>query len=145
MARLVKHGSQGVADAPTGGEAKDAFDLSGDKKQVPEVMPVSAMDLGSNTSLYDKEAVGKDVLPPDANQKETGQDIEGTPFKSFVESPKGKILPIEKSGDPATPVEDADLERFANQGTPDYQGAKDNLDAEEELKKAVGHKTHSGL
>jgi hypothetical protein len=140
MGKLVKHGSQGVAD---GTEAKDVFDLSGDKLQAP--LGVSELSLGPNTALYDKEAVGKDVLPPDAVQKQTGQEIDGTPFKEFVESPKGKILPIEKSGDPATPVEDADLERFANQGTPDYQGAKDNLDAEEELKKPVGHKTHSGL
>lgn len=142
MGRLVKHGSQGVADAPAGGEAKDSFDLG--------TLPQSeAMDVSKNTALYDKEAVGKAVLTDQAPETvEEGQETGGTPFKEFVESPKGTVLPIEKSGKVEEPIADSDLERFANQGTPDYEGQKESQEDPATMvigQKTLGHKTKSGL
>lgn len=66
---------------------------------------------------------------------------------SLTEVKEGTIAPIDKAGNPNTPLEDADMARFANQGTPDYEGEKAGFDAEtlETGKKVSGHKTKAGL
>ena len=126
MGKLVKHGSQGVAD---GTVAKDSFDM-------PETLPqIENLELAKNTSLYDKEATGKNILP------EVNDAVEDVPAdKDWVEVSQGTIAP-QQAGKPEYPLEDADMARFANQGTPDYVGKKDNLDDGESLKKPLGHLT----
>jgi hypothetical protein len=130
MAKLVKHGSQGVAD---GTPAKDIFDM-------PETAPlgVEGLELSKNTALYDKEAGTKSVPEIASTIDDVATD------KSFVEVSKGTIAP-QQAGSPDTPLQDSDQARFANQGAPDYEGKKDSLDSEESLKQALGHKTSSGL
>jgi hypothetical protein len=131
MVKLVKHGSQGVDD---GSGAKDSFDM-------PETLPQSeAMDVSKNTALYDKEAVGKNVLP---ELNDAVDDV--AKDNNLATDKKGMIGLQQDAGSPDTPVNDADMERFANQGTPDYEGQKEGLEDGELLKKAVGHKTPSGL
>jgi hypothetical protein len=131
MAKLVKHGSQGVAD---GTPAKDSFDM-------PETLPqIGNLELSKNTALYDKEAIGKDVL---AGESKASVDDVATD-KSFVEVSQGTIAP-QQAGSVDTPVHDPDMTRFANQGAPNYEGKTDSLDDEESLKKPLGHKTSSGL
>jgi len=103
--------------------------------------PHTGIDVGANKAVQEKE-ISKDVCP---ELKDAVEDVPaGAPW---AEAPEGKIIPIEKSGDPTTPLPDADLERFANQGTPDYQGQKADMEAEtqEVGKKVKGHKTKSGL
>lgn len=129
MGKLVKHGSQGVTD---GTEAKDSFDM-------PETLPqIGNLDLAKNTSLYDKEAGTKSVPEIASTINDVSAD------KAWVEVSQGTIAP-QQAGSPDTPLNDADQARFANQGTPDYEGTKDTLDDDESLKKALGHKTSSGL
>lgn len=134
MARLVKHGSQGVADAPSGGEAKDIFDM-------PNEAPMGTQPLGlsENSALWDKRAMDKNVLP------EHKAAIEDVPAEqTWMEKKSNNIMP-QTDGNPVTPINDPDQTKFANQGAPDYEGKKDSMENEEVLKKAVGHKTNSGL
>jgi len=136
MGRLVKHGSQGVADAPTGGEAKDAFDLG----TLPQA---EAMELGPNTALYDKEAVGKNVLP------EAKAAIEDVPTDAvWTGDKKGTIALQQDAGESEESIKDPDLERFANRGTPDYEGQKESQEDASTMvvgQKTLGHKTKSSL
>jgi hypothetical protein len=129
MAKLVKHGSQGVAD---GTPAKDSFDM-------PETLPqIGNLELSKNTALYDKEAGTKSVPEIASTIDDVATD------KSFVEVSQGTIAP-QQAGSVDTPVHDPDMTRFANQGAPNYEGKTDSLDDEESLKKPLGHKTSSGL
>lgn len=133
MVKLVSHGSQGVAD---GTPAKDVFDLAGEKKYAP--LGVEGLELSKNTALYDKETGSKSVPEIASTIDDVATD------KSFVEVSQGTIAP-QQAGSPDTPLNDSDQSRFANQGTPDFEGHKDSLEDGEVLKKAVGHKTPSGL
>ena len=129
MVKIVKHGSQGVAD---GTGAKDSFDM-------PETLPqIGSLELASNTALYDKEAGSKSVPEIASTIDDVAKD------KSFVEVSQGTIAP-QQAGSPDTPLKDSDQARFANQGAPNYEGKTDSLDSEESLKKALGHLTKSGL
>ena len=130
MGKLVKHGSQGVAD---GTVAKDSFDM-------PETLPqIEGLEAGKQEGIQSKE-MSKDVLPEVESAKD---DVPAD--EAWVEEKSGKIAPQQNAGSKDTPLEDPDLARFANQDGPDYQGTKDNMEGDEVLKKAVGHKTKSGL
>jgi hypothetical protein len=129
MGKLVKQGPKDIG-VDEGTTAKDSFDM-------PETLPqVSGLEAGANEALQNKE-MSKNVLP------EAKSAVNDLP-PDWVEKKVGTVMP-QTGGNPATPLEDPDLERFAKEAPVDYQGTKDGLEGEDILKKAVGHKTTSGL
>lgn len=81
---------------------------------------------------------GEDIFNPEAE----AENIDPKSF-SKVKTNYGS----ETKGDPVTGIEEPHMEEYNNQGTPDYEGEKADIEADtlETGKKVKGHKTHSGL
>jgi GH24 family phage-related lysozyme (muramidase) len=112
------------------------------------------------TDLFIEEPAMKDVMGLDEQKTEETREMTKTPLPEATEAVNdvpnpdkwhetkdGTVSPQFKAGKAEEPMADSDMARFANQGTPDYEGDKADFAPEttETGKKVRGHKTKSGL